>query len=50
MNASVWGGLPATCLPSAGALRVVLQFVYGNWAKPPYSLFLYVCVKLLMVD
>ena len=35
MNASIWGELPVTCLPSAGALRVVLRFVwlYGNWAS-----------------
>ena len=35
MNFSIWGGLPVTCLPSSGALRVVLRFVwmYGNWAS-----------------
>ena len=35
MNASIWGGLPVAYLPPAGALRVVLRFVwlYGNWAS-----------------
>ena len=35
MNVSIWEGLPLTCLSSAGALRVVLRFVwlYGNWAS-----------------
>ena len=47
MTASIRGGLPVTCLPLAGALWVVLRFVwlYGNWAsfelyfssaKPPF--------------
>ena len=35
MNASLWGGLPVAGLPSAGALRMILRFVwlYGNWAS-----------------
>ena len=59
MNVSIGGGLPVTCLLSAGALRVVLRFVwvYGNWAsferytssaKPP--LIPFVCVKLILLN
>ena len=35
MNVSIWEGLQVACLPPAGALSVVLQFMwlYGNWAS-----------------
>ena len=56
MNVSIWGGLPLTCLPLAGALRVVLRFVwlYGNWAPlynisaalGPLILYLFISLRL----
>ena len=58
MNASIWGGLPLTCLSSGGALQMILRFVwlYGNWAsfiyyissaRSPYSLFIYIFTFVL---
>ena len=59
MNVSIWGGLPVTCLPSlghygwscglCGSMKIGLR-LYNISTRPPYSLFLYVYVELLLVN